>query len=155
MRPDKEECFDAQIWYPDWKCFCCCDSGTAQPKLAALVIPNYDHSRDKFPVCYRCDSGSVFAGREEYDHRFNRNICNELDKIEREVWVQFAKGKQHLYEQIRSLSTDMSMRSGDRTPESEMEAQRRHKEACNADPEKLTAAAKAYLGDEFMKDGAS
>lgn len=154
MRPDKEDCFDAQIWYPDWKCFCCCDFGTVQPKLAALVIPDYNHSRDKFPVCYRCEAGSVFAGRKEYDHRFNRNICSELDKIERDVWVQFVKGKQCLYEQIRSLSTDMSIRLGNRTSEEELIAQRKHESASNADPEKLKAAAKSYLGDEFMKDGA-
>jgi hypothetical protein len=155
IRPDKEPGVDLEIWSPDWKCFCCHDSGVVRPKLASLVIPDYDPNADKPPACYRCDAGSYLTSCEEYDQRFHRGICNELDRIERNDWTETIKAKQQQILDLKSLSRSKSIRQRDRTSSEEMEAQRRHEEACNAAPEKLREMARAYLGDEYMKGGPS
>ncbi len=155
IRPDKEFSVDAEIWYPDWKCFCCHDTGIVRPKLAELVIPGYNYDKDLHPACYRCDAGGVYTNCEEYDQRFNRDICRELDRIERESWTATVKEKQRRILETRLLAQKMSMRQRDRTSSEEMEASRRHEEVCNADPKKLRGMAQAYLGDEYMRDGAS
>lgn len=155
VRPDKEASVDAEIWYPDWKCFCCHDTGIVRPKLAELVIPDYDYDRDFHPTCYRCDVGSVYANCEEYDQRFNRGICSELDRIERDSWTATVKAKQQRILETKMLAQKMNMRQRDRTATEEVEAQQRHEEACNVESEKLREMARAYLGNEYMKDGPS
>jgi len=155
VRPDKEANNDAEIWYPDWKCFCCHDTGIVRPKLAELVIPDYNYHKDLHPACYRCSAGSAYTSCEEYDQRFNRGICSELDRIERNAWAATVKQKQRRILDLKFLANEMSMRSRARTPDEEAEAIRRDEEVCNADPEKLRAMARAYLGDEFMGDGVS
>jgi hypothetical protein len=136
IRPDKDKGVDAEIWYPDWRCFCCHDTGIVRPKLAQLVIPDYDYDKDLHPACYRCDAGSTYTHCEEYDQRFNRGICGELDRIERESWTATIKEKQQRILETKLLAQAMSMRSSDRTPDEELVAISRHEEACSADPEK-------------------
>ena len=46
------------------------------------------------------------------------------------------------------------MRERDRTLEEELLAQRKHEEVSNADPDGLKQAATAYLGNDFMHNGA-
>lgn len=136
IRPDKDKSVDAEIWYPDWRCFCCHDTGIVRPKLAQLVIPGYDYAKDLHPACYRCSAGSAYTHCEEYDQRFNRGICSELDSIERESWTATVKEKQQRILETRLLAQAMSMRSRDRTPDEELVTIERHESACNAEPEK-------------------
>ncbi|MBE9019764.1 hypothetical protein C7Y66_23865 [Chroococcidiopsis sp. CCALA 051] len=153
VRPDKESSVDAEIWYPDWKCFCCHDTGIVRPSLAELVIPGYDYDKDLHPACYRCGAGSFYTNCEEYDQRLTRGICSELDRIERESWTATVKEKQQRILETRLLAQTMSMRSRDRTPTEEVEAQQRHEEACNAEPKKLEKAERAEeeLEDECVE----
>lgn len=136
VRPDKESSVDAEIWYPEWRCFCCHDTGIVRPKLASLVIPDYDYDKDLHPACYRCGAGSVYTNCEEYDQRLTRGICGELDRIERENWTATVKERQQRILETRLLAQAMSMRSSDRTPDEELVAEKRHELACSADPKK-------------------
>lgn len=155
VRPEKQPSFDSEIWQPDWKCFCCHDSGIVRPKLAALVIPGYDHAYDLHPVCHRCNQGSAFDGCSEYDQRLTRGICEELDRIERDSWTKTIKAQQQHILETRVLAAGMSMRKRDRTPSEDLEAARRHEEVSNLDPKALRTEARAYLGNEYMKNGAT
>lgn len=151
IRPDKEPDVDQKIWYPDWQCFCCHDSGFVIPLLAKQVIPDYNANRDKKAACYRCEAGSLYSGCEEYDQRFNRLICKELDKIERDNWYQTIKAKQQRILNVKKLAQQFAM-SGvrDRSSLEELEAQRRHQETCNAAPvheEQLEEWERGYLED--------
>lgn len=125
------------------------------PLLAKLVITDHSSNRDKKVVCYRCDAGSSYAGCEEYDQRFTRLICAELDKIERDNWYQTIKPKRQRILNVKQLSRNFAMLGRrDRTPLEEIEAIRRHhEEVCNADPEQLREMAEAYLGDDYMEEG--
>lgn len=121
--------------------------------MAKLVIPDYSSNRDKKAVCYRCEAGDSNAGCEEYDQRFTRLICAELDKIERDNWYKTIKAKQRILD-VKKLARELAMPgTRDRTPIEEIEAQLRHKEACNADPVKLKKMARKYLGSGYMKNG--
>jgi ABC-type proline/glycine betaine transport system substrate-binding protein len=51
MRPEKESEAEVEIWQPNWKCFCCHDSGIVVSHLAAMVIEEFDFKRDKPPRC--------------------------------------------------------------------------------------------------------
>lgn len=156
VRPEKQPSFDSEIWQPDWKCFCCHDSGIVRPKLAALVIPGYDHDKDLHPVCHRCGQGSAIEGCAEYDQRLTRGICEELDRIERDSWTKTIKAQlPQQFLETRILAQKMSLRKRDRTPDEDLVCQQRHEEVVSADPKKLRTEARAYLGDQFMKDGAT
>lgn len=91
IRPDKEPGADREIWFPSWKCFCCHDYGTVQLPLILLIIPDYNHHRDKAVRCQnpRCEAGQQFANDENYDQRFTIGICTELDKIGRKDWANY------------------------------------------------------------------
>lgn len=155
VRPEKEIAVDVEIWYPDWRCFCCHDTGIVRPRLVELVIPDYDHDKDFHPVCYRCDAGKIYANREEYDQRLTRSICGELDRIERENWTVTVKEKQQRILETKLLAQQKSLRLRDRTPDEETIAQNRHQQICDADPQVLQQMAREYLGDNFWQNGSS
>ncbi|WP_460202797.1 hypothetical protein [Scytonema sp. NUACC21] len=49
IRPEEDQ--EKEIWFPNWNCFCCQDTGKVQLNLARLVIPNYNDNRDRLPIC--------------------------------------------------------------------------------------------------------
>jgi len=157
MRREDEPGYEKEIWQPKWDCFCCHDTGIIKPHLASLVIDGYDFNRDQFPRCVNpgCKAGSDWDSTQLThccDYRITAATCQKLDAIERENWRETVRLRQI---NIQTLAHQMSMRQRARTPIEEMESQRRHEEVCNADPKKLRAMAQAYLGDEYMRDGAS
>lgn len=155
IRPDKEPGIDSKIWSPNWKCFCCHDSGVVMPHLAREVIADYDHHRDKQPACYRCEAGTSCTGNENYDQRFNRLICSELDLIERQNWTATILEKQQRILDLKKLAQQFAMPGArDRTALEQESAQMRHESASNADPQKLRAMATEYMGENWMKEGA-
>ncbi len=127
LRAGKEAGIDNKVWFPEWNCFCCHDYGTVRPLLVQKVIPDHNSKLDKAVVCQRCDAGGLLTG-EHYDQRFTRAICNQLAEIERQNWVDFAKGQQRSLNLDR-LAKSMSM-SGiqNRTANDEREIQIRKAE---------------------------
>ncbi|NEP02039.1 MAG: hypothetical protein F6K58_25955 [Symploca sp. SIO2E9] len=136
MRPEHEPGYSKEIWQPQWRCFCCHDTGIVVSHLAAMVIKGYNANRSKFPLCQNPNCHAEVGIPEEYNHcldfRFNGEICAELDKRERQSWQDWTKGRQQrlseLNTKVSALAEGMSLRKRQRTPSEEIEAQRRHQE---------------------------
>lgn len=135
VRPEEE---GRTIWQPNWKCFCCQDTGVVTRCLTQLIIPDYDHRRDKPVVCqhYRCEVGPQFRSDENYDQRFTAGICSELDGISRKGWRNTVIDQQ---KRLIAFNCVKSLRQRDRTPEEEMLAYQKHQAAlAEANSIKLT-----------------
>ena len=98
IRPEKANSVDQEIFYPEWRCFSCHDSGLIDPRLAKLVMQNYDYWEHKRAACQRCELGDSYSDHKNYDQRFTKKVCDELDTIERREWSQFAKAEQRRLE---------------------------------------------------------
>lgn len=167
MRREDEPGYEKEIWQPDWKCFCCHDTGIIYDTLATLVINGYDSDHDKRPRCVNpgCKAGSGWDSEALtgcIDYRISALTCQKLDAIERENWrhtieSRFELVQSRVKDTVKDTAKGMSFKrvKRDRTPEEELLAQRKHEEESCADPEKLKAAASSYLGDEFIRNGAS
>ena len=152
IRPELET-GDAEIWHPEWKCFCCQDHGIIQPHLARLVIPDYNHKRDKLPICQSsgCKKGSrwLSLGNANLDMRFTLAICQQLDMHERTAWRLNTERKAI---DIRGLAHKMMMpkveyRDGrkERNLNDEREIQQR-----KAEVEAIPPSDWLRMGDEYM-----
>lgn len=147
IRPDlvAPEILDKEIWQPNWKCFCCEDTGLIQNLwLIKKVMPNYKPGRDKMIACQkpRCEAGWNYRANEQYDQRFLGNICAELDRLNRKDWEatvltqwEAAKNRQLL----ENLAAGKSVRQRDRTLTEEQQTQRRHGDLIAADFKKEKA----------------
>ena len=109
IRPETEQ-EEKEIWHPEWKCFCCQDSGILQSHLVQLVIPDYNHRHDRLPICQSsgCKKGSrwLHLGSGNLDMRFTSAICQQLDMHERTAWRLTVERKAI---DIRSLANKMTM----------------------------------------------
>ena len=146
IRPEREQLPDDQeIWQPDWLCFCCQDSGTVTQNLSQLIIPDYDHHRDKLAACQhpRCEAGRSLRGDSNYDQRFSAEICTRLDAHSRSAWRDTVKAQQ---KRIVDLNCVKSLRQRDRTSTEEMLARQRH-EAALAEANSLKPAEVEKLND--------
>jgi hypothetical protein len=121
MRPEKEPGVEIELWQPDWKCFCCHDSGMIVPHLAALIIDGYDSNRDKFPLCVNpgCKAASKYDS-EFWDASVDRRIepanCQQLDLLERESWERTVQAQsKRIQETTSALSKEKSLRVPCRT----------------------------------------
>lgn len=63
-----------------------------------MVIPDYDHFRDKRPLCQLCDVANYYFKddlpeelAQSHDYRFKKDVCQELDDISREDWRETLK----------------------------------------------------------------
>jgi hypothetical protein len=129
---------DRQMWRPEWKCFCCEDSGFIASSLMSLIVPDYNSNEDKLPLCQNCSAGSWVQGSSPevtgtIDWRFKREICVELDRINREGWRitlrnQFEARQQALSE-IHDLTQQMNLRTRDRDWREDQKAEHRHQRA--------------------------
>lgn len=155
MRREDEPDYEKQIWQPSWRCYCCHDTGIITSHLATLVINGYNPKHDKLPRCINpgCDAGSEWdscALENCIDYRLDAKICQKLDALERESWRQAVEFRRS---QIANVAQKFNLRMRDRSRQEEMEAQRRHEDACNVDPEKLQGLVRKYLGDDYLKNG--
>ena len=90
MRREDEPGYEKQIWQPNWRCYCCHDTGIITPYLATLVIDGYNPKHDKLPRCINpgCEAGSEWdscALENCIDYRVDAKICQKLDALEREA----------------------------------------------------------------------
>ncbi|NMG10704.1 hypothetical protein [Brasilonema sp. UFV-L1] len=133
IRPEREKPEAEEVWQPTWKCFCCQDTGKVQLHLIRLVIPDYDHHRDKSVVCQnpQCSAGGIIRGNPNYDQRFTASTCAKLDQFSRSDWQQsilkgFSETHLEIQKRIKEFATAKSLRQRDRTPTEEMLAQQLH-----------------------------
>ncbi len=130
IRPELEKPeADEELWQPAWRCFCCQDTGKVQLHLIRLVIPDYDHHRDKSVVCQNphCSLGDVYKGDPNYDQRFTASICSKLDKFYREDWRQTTSHRfSQIQKGIQETAIAKNLRKRARTSDEEMAAQQKH-----------------------------
>jgi hypothetical protein len=125
MRPEEEQPEKEVFKMPTWQCFCCHDSGRVQPHLAQMVIPDYDHSRDRLPLCQNPDCKADYWANldlKNADTRFTATICQKLDSYSRNDWEKsradwFDKLKSRLDEGLQKISQSKNLRQRDRTDE--------------------------------------
>lgn len=132
MRPEKEPGAETEIWQPEWKCFCCHDSGILVPHLAERIIDGYDCSLDKIPLCANpgCKAASKYNSEfwdASVDRRIEPAVCQQLDLLEREAWRKTIQVKaQKIQEAIKAFASQKSLRKRDRSPEEEQLIRKRH-----------------------------
>ncbi len=129
IRPEREQLpDDKEIWQPDWRCFCCQDTGTISQNLSRSIVPDYDPHRDKRPACQhpRCEAGRLLRGDFNYDQRFTAGICSQLDALAREDWRNTVKAQQ---KRLVNLNCVKSLRQRPRTPDEEVLAYHKHQAA--------------------------
>jgi hypothetical protein len=128
LRPEQEN-QEEEIFYPQWRCFCCQDSGLVAQDLVRLIMPQYNPDRDKWVLCQagHCDASKRWENVpiENFDTRFIPSICQKLDLINREQWRDSVKQQIN----IRQLAKKRKMPgSGDRTENDNREVQQRKQE---------------------------
>ena len=132
LRREDDPNYEPEIWQPNWKCFCCEDTGLAR-HAAFKFIEGYILEKHKFPVCQRlgCEAGVRFgqspALQYSLDWRLEGWMCEEADRSQREAWLESARQQQQRKRVVIDLSSiGKSLRKRSRTPEEEMLAQRKH-----------------------------
>ncbi len=133
MRPKREEDLELgkEIWFPNWNCFCCHDTGLVNPNLVKLVIKDYNLDRDKLPICQNpgCFANKNYASNtsisSSLDWRFDEELCQKLDLIHRQEWqLEKKRTISQLESKIIDLAQAKSLRRTKRSQlENEMAAQ--------------------------------
>ena len=97
-----------EVFYPKWHCFCCQDSGLVNIHLVRLVMPNYDDNRDKWVICQNLGCNK-FSERwsgvplDNFDTRFQPEICQKLDLKNRENWRNTVERKVDILKLAKKL----------------------------------------------------
>jgi hypothetical protein len=124
---------DAGISLPNWKCFCCKDKGFIQPHLVKTLIPDWDFSLHKIPICQNCRAQENWKHLNEYDildDRFNPGICKKLHYSERQAWLNSCSEVfEKLAAQQQQLAQQKNLRKRDRSQEEQTIARANHSEA--------------------------
>lgn len=120
---------DREIFYPQWHCFCCHDSGLVQMYLVRLVVPNYRPDRDKWVMCQNpgCDA---FSTRwtdpiENFDPRFTPLTCQKLDRFSRDDWRETVQRQVDIHQLAQKMKMPGSF---ERTENDNREALQRRQE---------------------------
>lgn len=97
LNPQLEQDIDQELWQPDWKCFCCHDTGLILEHLVRRLAPEYDGTKHKRVVCQNsgCEAGDTHCTCC-HNHQVLPSICQDLDKQERQDWREtlFKQSKQ-------------------------------------------------------------
>jgi len=149
MRPEEEKPEGKEVFYPSWQCFCCQDTGKVQPHLVRHVIPAYNYDRDRLPVCQNlgCKKGANFFHLQGcIDMRLTAEICQELDRINREDWRQTQERR---LIDIKSLSQKRAMPgSSERTENDNRKVQLQKAEIEAITHDQWIAMSDAYFGGD-------
>lgn len=132
----EEEC-EKKIWQPQWKCFCCQDTGKIQPLLIRRVIPKYDYNRDRLPICQLCSKGRDWLHLKDegiIDTRITFDTCRKLDIMAREEWKRttlqwFEHAQKRVEQGTTEISQKRNLRQRDRTQTELVLAQTKHAKA--------------------------
>jgi hypothetical protein len=144
--PNVEE--DKEIWQPRWHCFCCQDTGQIQAHLVSLIIPDYDHNRDRIPICQGCNKFDRHNLRDYgvLDTRFDLFLCKKLDAISRADWKQVTEKQFEMFKQrVNQIAKTHSLASSNRTLNDDREVAQRKAEIEAISPEEWEAMNKDYL----------
>lgn len=139
LRDEAQPDYEKIAWKPNWRCFCCHDTGLVQYSLVKKVINNYIPDRHKPIECNatRCNIrlGETLYETETLDRRFSADLCDRLDLDERQMWQKWSQ-ERHQKRMLRLESIDNSeithnLRVRSRTPTEQLEVNRRHQNIRN------------------------
>lgn len=140
LRRECEPDYEKEIWQPNWRCFCCHDTGFVLDRLAAHVIEGYKGGLHKIVRCQatecQAEIGETLEASGTLDNRLTNDICDHLDSLERENWRQTLFQQHELRKKALGLVDELaqrkSMRLRQRTPTEEMEVRRKHRDILNS-----------------------
>ncbi|MEA5553304.1 hypothetical protein VB713_20405 [Anabaena cylindrica UHCC 0172] len=141
---------DKEIFYPQWNCFCCQDSGFVQLRLVQIIIPDYNYQQDKNVACQNpsCKKFHEKWGNihlENFDTRFLPAICQKLDLWSRKDWRNTVKRQIDFH----GLAKKMAMPgTTDRTENDNREVQHRKQEIQAISHNQWMRQTEAYLESE-------
>ena len=79
LRDEAQPGYEKIVWKPNWRCFCCHDTGLVQYSLVKKVINNYIPDRHKPIECNatHCNIrlGETLYETETLDRRFSADLC--------------------------------------------------------------------------------
>ena len=135
MRAETDPNYQKEIWQPEWNCFCCQDTGIAK-NAARMFIKDWNLDRHKLPICRKpnCKASEIFSEHPEprvqasLDWRLSPEMCEEVDRLEREAWREWAKKRQKNDKVIDYSEAVKSLRKRSRSSEEEYLAKRNHAE---------------------------
>ena len=138
-REEDEPGYEAESWKPNWKCYCCHDTGFVLDRLAALVIDGYDSEKSRIPRCNATGCGAeVGVYLEEsgtLDTRLSGEVCDRLAEMEKESWEDYRWKKHQLRKEalglVEELAEKKSMRPVGRSEKEEKEAKEKHLRVVN------------------------
>ena len=112
LRDEAQPGYEAIAWKPNWKCFCCHDNGIIPERIVKTVIPNYVSGRHKPVKCNNCNIrlGDTLYDTNTLDLRFTPEICDRLDRQERQMWREWGQEKHELRKQRLAASKTCSWR---------------------------------------------
>ena len=133
-REEDEPGYQKESWRPNWKCYCCHDTGFVLDRLAALVIEGYDAEKSKIPRCNASTCGAeVGEGLEQsgtLDTRLTSQVCDRLAQMERESWEDYRWEKHQLRKKalglVEELAEKKSLRVVKRSEKEQERAEERH-----------------------------
>ena len=133
-REEDEPGYEAESWKPNWKCYCCHDTGFVLDRLAAYVIDGYDAEKSKIPRCNASGCGAeVGVYLEEsgtLDNRLTVEVCARLSEMEKKSWEDYRWQKHQLRKETLGLMNDLaekkSVRNVRRSEKEQKQAKERH-----------------------------
>ena len=138
LRDEAQPGYEPNAWKPTWKCFCCHDTGLVQELLIKKIIPRYVSGRHK-PVECNATHCDIQLGRDLYktetlDRRFSADLCDRLDRDERQMWAEWSKEQHEKRKQRLGLidsNVTRILRRRSRTNSEQLEVERRHQNIKN------------------------
>lgn len=134
IRSSEKISTDRELWQPNWNCFCCEDTGFINTSLVRQVIPDYEPSTDRLPICLTCTKAEWAMSADQrvsqtLDWRFDAALCRQLDRTNRQWWRETAREwyKQRLG--LSGLTEQMNLRQRDRTLQEQQLAEQKHRNA--------------------------
>ena len=135
LRDEAQPGYEASAWKPTWKCFCCHDTGLVRVPLIEKVIPRYVSGRHK-PVECNATHCDIQLGRDLYktetlDRRFSADLCDRLDRDERQMWAEWSKEQHQKRLKLIDSNVTKNLRFRSRTNYEQLEVERRHQNIRN------------------------
>ena len=137
LRPECEPGYEKESWKPNWKCYCCHDTGFVLDRLSSQIIPGFNSEQHKTLLC---NAPGCNASRDKvspklieegnFDTRLSSQACDRLAEMERESWEDYRWKKHQLRKEalglVEELAEKKSIRVVRRSTSEQKEARERH-----------------------------
>jgi len=95
---------------PNWKCFCCQDTGIVRaPVIRRHIDRTYNPNPGDDDPLIECACGQTPAiGRAYIKSIFSREHCRELDRLTREEWLETGRNFAQQQERLAALRQNLT-----------------------------------------------